>query len=69
VGIVSRLIIPTEALWRRAIYMMQSPLSSALQMAPFSTLSVPSTLMVVYAFIYLLAMLWLAVSAFQRRDM
>jgi Cu-processing system permease protein len=69
VGIVSSLIIPTEALWRRAIYMMQSPLSSALQMTPFSTLSVPSTLMVVYAFIYLLAMLWLAVSAFQRRDM
>jgi Cu-processing system permease protein len=69
VGIVSSLIIPTEALWRRAIYMMQSPLSSALQMTPFSTLSVPSALMVVYAFIYLLAMLWLAISTFQRRDM
>lgn len=69
VGIVSSLIIPTEALWRRAIYMMQTPLSSALQMTPFSTLSVPSVLMVVYAFIYLLAMLWLAISTFQRRDM
>ncbi len=69
VGILSSLIIPTEALWRRAIYMMQSPLSSALGMTPFSTLSVPSTLMVVYAFIYLLAMLWLAISTFQRRDM
>jgi Cu-processing system permease protein len=68
VGIVSSLIIPTEALWRRATFMMQSPLSSALQMTPFSTLSVPSALMVVYAFLYLLAMLWLAISAFQHRD-
>ena len=68
VGIVSSLIIPTEALWRRAIYMMQSPLSSALQMTPFSTLSVPSALMVVYAGIYLLVMLWLAVNTFKHRD-
>ena len=68
VGIVSSLIIPTEALWRRAVYSMQSPLSSALQMTPFSTLSVPSALMVVYAFIYMLVMLWIAVSTFQRRD-
>ena len=68
VGIISSLIIPTEALWRRAISMMQSPLSSALQMTPFSTLSVPSTLMVVYAFVYLLIMLWLAVNSFRHRD-
>ncbi len=68
VGIVSSLIIPTEALWRRAAYLMQSPLSSALQMTPFSTISVPSALMVVYAFIYLLVMLWIAVNIFQHRD-
>jgi Cu-processing system permease protein len=69
VGIVSSLIIPTEALWRRAAYLMQSPLSSALQMTPFSTLSVPSAIMVVYAFIYLLVMLWAAINTFQHRDM
>ena len=68
VGIVSSLIIPTEALWRRAIYMIQSPLSSALEMTPFSTLSVPSTLMVVYAFVYLAVMLWLATNTFKHRD-
>jgi ABC-type transport system involved in multi-copper enzyme maturation permease subunit len=68
VGIVSSLIIPTEALWRRATYAMQTPLSSALEMTPFSTLSVPSTLMIVYAFLYLLLMLWAAVNTFQRRD-
>ncbi len=68
VGIVSSLLIPTEALWRRATYVMQSPLTSALQMTPFSTLSVPSTLMIVYAFIYLGVMLWVAVNIFQHRD-
>jgi Cu-processing system permease protein len=68
VGIVSSLIIPTEALWRRAIYMIQSPLSSALDMTPFSTLSVPSTLMVVYAFVYLAVMLWVAINTFKHRD-
>ena len=68
VGIVSSLIIPTEALWRRAIYMIQSPLSSALEMTPFSTLSFPSTLMVVYAFVYLAVMLWLAIHTFKHRD-
>ena len=35
VGIVSSLIIPSEALWRRAAYEMQSPLSGALGMSPF----------------------------------
>ena len=68
VGIVTSLIIPTEALWRRATYIMQSPLSSALQMTPFSTLSVPSVLMVAYAFLYLAIMLWAAVNTFQHRD-
>jgi ABC-type transport system involved in multi-copper enzyme maturation permease subunit len=68
VGIVSSLIIPTEALWRRATYVMQSPLTSALQMTPFSSLSAPSALMVVYALIYLIVMLWVAVNTFRRRD-
>jgi Cu-processing system permease protein len=69
VGIVTSLIIPTEALWRRATYIMQSPLTSALQMSPFSTLSVPSTLMIVYAILYLVVMLWAAINIFQHRDM
>jgi Cu-processing system permease protein len=68
VGIVTSLIIPTEALWRRATFEMQAPLSAALQMTPFSTLSVPSALMVVYAIGYLLVALVLAVRTFQRRD-
>lgn len=68
VGIVTSLIIPTEALWRRATFEMQSPLSSALQMTPFSTISVPSVLMILYAVVYLLAGLGAAINTFQHRD-
>jgi ABC-type transport system involved in multi-copper enzyme maturation permease subunit len=68
VGIVTSLLIPTEALWRRATYEMQSPLTAALQMTPFSTVSVPSILMIVYAFMYLAVMLIAAINTFQHRD-
>jgi ABC-type transport system involved in multi-copper enzyme maturation permease subunit len=68
VGIVTSLIIPTEAMWRRATFEMQAPLSSALQMTPFSTLSVPSSLMILYAILYLVVTLILAINTFQHRD-
>jgi ABC-2 type transport system permease protein len=68
VGIITSLMIPTEALWRRAAFEMQSPLSGALNMTPFSALSVPSTLMIVYGIIYLVVMLGIAISNFQHRD-
>jgi Cu-processing system permease protein len=68
VGIVTSLLIPTEAIWRRATFEMQAPLSAALQMTPFTTLSVPSTLMILYAILYLVIALVLAVKTFQGRD-
>jgi hypothetical protein len=69
VGIVTSLLFPTEALWRRAAFDMQSVLGAALQMTPFVTLSVPNLLMIVYAVLYLLIALWVAVRIFQHRDM
>ncbi len=69
VGIIASLIIPSESLWRRAAYEMQTPLAGALGMSPFGTVSVPSPLMIVYTAVYLLAALWIAVRIFQRRDM
>ncbi len=69
VGIVTSLIIPSESLWRRAAYEMQSPLSGALGISPFGTTSVPSGLMVIYAVAYLLVMLYVAVRIFQKRDL
>jgi Cu-processing system permease protein len=68
VGIVTSLLIPTEALWRRATFEMQAPLSAALQMTPFTTLSVPSTAMILYAILYLVVALAAAINTFQHRD-
>ena len=69
VGILTSLIIPSEALWHRAAYEMQSPLSGVLGLSPFGTTSVPSPLMIGYAVVYLLAALGLTVAIFQRRDL
>jgi len=69
VGILTSLIIPSESLWRRAAFEMQSPLSGLLGISPFSATSVPSLLMVGYAVIYLLAVLALTVRVFQKRDL
>jgi ABC-2 type transport system permease protein len=69
VGIVASLMMPSETLWRRAVSEMQSPLLSAIAMSPFSNASVPSLAMVVYAALYLLAALGLAMYRFGRRDL
>jgi len=69
VGIVSSLIIPSEALWRRAAFEMQSPLAGIVQISPFGTVSVPSVLMIVYAVAYLGIALVAAINTFQRRDL
>ena len=68
IGIVTSLVVPTEALWRRAAYEMQTPLASSLGMSPFGAFSVPSLLMVLYAILYLVIVFAIAVSTFQRRD-
>ena len=69
VGIIASLIIPSESLWRRATFEMQSPLTSSFFGSPFASSSVPSLLMVAYAFLYLCFTLFLAVRVFQKRDL
>jgi Cu-processing system permease protein len=69
VGIVTSLLFPSEAIWRRAAFEMQTTLGSALQMTPFVTLSVPNLLMVAYAMLYVLIALAAAIRVFQARDM
>jgi ABC-type transport system involved in multi-copper enzyme maturation permease subunit len=69
IGIVTSLIIPSETLWRRAAYEMQSPLSGALGMSPFGTFSIPSPAMIVYAVIYIAIALALALRIFAQRDL
>lgn len=69
IGIITSLIVPSESLWRRAAFEMQSPFASALGVSPFGALSVPSTLMIVYAVLYLIVTLILAIRIFQKRDL
>jgi len=68
VGVIASVLMPSEALWRRAAFEMQSPLASAMRIFPFSTLSVPSTAMIFYAAIYLTIALVIAIRRFSQRD-
>ncbi|MCL4488829.1 MAG: ABC transporter permease [Chloroflexi bacterium] len=72
IGIVSSLIIPSEALWRRASYEMTPAIGQVLGMSfsgPMTTVSVPSELMIEYAVVYLVVALALGVRAFATRDL
>jgi len=69
IGIITSLIIPSESLWRRAAFEMQTPLAGVLGVSPFGATSVPSVLMVVYAGLYLIAILILSIRIFQKRDL
>jgi ABC-type transport system involved in multi-copper enzyme maturation permease subunit len=70
VGIVSSLLLPTEAVWKRAAFEMRSLIVDAAGFSPFtSASSVPSTPMMVYTVAYALVALLLALWRFQRRDL
>ena len=69
VGIISSLLIPSEALWKRAAYEMQSPLVSTLGFSPFTASSMPSLMMVFYGLLYAIRALGLAIRLFNRRDL
>ncbi|MDE0432513.1 MAG: ABC transporter permease [Bryobacterales bacterium] len=69
IGIVTGLIIPSESLWRRAAYEVHHPIIGGPGMGPFTSDSVPSNAMVLYAVIYGLVALSLAVYRFERRDL
>jgi ABC-type transport system involved in multi-copper enzyme maturation permease subunit len=68
-GIISSLIMPSEALWRRAAYLMQSPLSREFGYSPFASGAAPSPAMVVYGVLYLGVALVLAIRILSRRDL
>jgi Cu-processing system permease protein len=69
VGIVSSLIMPSEAIWRRAAFEMESPLAGSLPFSPFADISVPSLTMIAYAGVYLLVALAIAMYHFGKRDL
>jgi ABC-type transport system involved in multi-copper enzyme maturation permease subunit len=69
IGIITSLMMPSEALWKRAAHELQSPLMSALGVSPFSSNSYPSLAMIVYAILFVLTAFALAVRRFSNRDL
>lgn len=68
-GVVSSLIVPTEALWRRAAYELQTPLAGSLSFSPFANVSIPSATAVLYAAVYLAVAVAVAIRHFGQRDL
>lgn len=68
-GVVTSLIMPSESLWRRAAYEMQTPLAGSLSFSPFANTSIPSMTAVAYAGAYLCIVFATAVYHFNRRDL
>jgi ABC-type transport system involved in multi-copper enzyme maturation permease subunit len=69
IGIITSLIMPSEALWKRAAHELESSLVAAIGVSPFSSRTYPSAAMVLYAVFYLAVVLALAVRQFNRRDL
>ena len=69
IGILTSLIMPSEALWKRAAHELQSPLVAALGFSPFSAGSYPSLAMILYSVLYMFAATGMAVRLFSRRDL
>lgn len=69
VGIVASLIMPSEAMWKRAAYLMQPPFLREVGMTPFASASAPNNAMVAYTLVYIGMSLLIAAYAFQHRDL
>ena len=69
VGTAISLVSPTDALWRRTIYLLQPPVMSQVSMDPFSPASVPSVAMVWWAAAFAVGALALSVLWFEKRSL
>ena len=70
VGIISSLIMPADSLWKKAAsYFQTGRTQNPFELGPFAAITEPSSLMVVYAVIYLIALLAFAMWSFSRRDL
>ena len=69
VGTVASLIMPAEALWQRAAWLMQPTIMRELQATPFSPASVPSPAVIWWAFGYIAVLLVIATRAFAKRGL
>jgi Cu-processing system permease protein len=71
IGIVSSLIMPADAIYRKIVYsLLATPeVSMASMLGPFGSMSEPSAWMLLYTGLYILCFLVLAVRIFSKRDL
>jgi ABC-type transport system involved in multi-copper enzyme maturation permease subunit len=70
IGVISSLLIPSDALWRLAAYTMQSPIVREVAVAtPLGSTTLPSNAMIAWALIYIAGVLGLGMRVFGRRDL
>ena len=73
-GIISSLLLPADALYRLTVFTLtssaaqQGTMGAMRSMGPFSSVSVPSSWMVLYAAAYIMFMLFLALRFFKEKD-
>lgn len=69
IGIITSLLMPSEALWKRAAHEIESPLATALGFGPFTSSTYPSDAMILYSLVYLAVATGLTIYQFNRRDL
>jgi Cu-processing system permease protein len=69
VGTAISLVSPTDALWRRAVYLLQPPMMSQVSITPFSPASVPSVAMIWWAAAFAVGGLALSAIWFKKRSL
>lgn len=69
IGIVTSLLVPSEAMWKMASYSMQRPFVRDLGLTPFSVAAPPSNAMLIYTIVYVAAMVVTAAITLERRDL
>jgi len=69
-GIMASLLNPIEALWRKASIVFQPDIISNMEFGgPFTVMSEPSDAMILYAILYIGALIGLALFSFSRKDL
>ncbi len=70
IGILTSLLMPADALWKKALAFFQPPeFSGSINAGPFAVTAEPSNLMIVYAIGYMAILLGFALWSFSRRDL
>ncbi|HEX6807982.1 MAG TPA: ABC transporter permease [Gemmatimonadaceae bacterium] len=68
-GVFTSLIMPSESVWRRAAFEMQTPLAGSLSFSPFANVSIPSGVALAYAVVFALCAFGAALYRFNQRDL